>query len=69
MTEEEYRWAGKLHKYDPDTDTETEWQKRYSRVAKNVDELMKILEEDEQDPAIGLAGCADIIEKLKMTVG
>ncbi|CAO2205188.1 unnamed protein product [Urochloa humidicola] len=69
--EEEYRRAGNLHKYDPDT----EWQKRVARVARaypppdfiaagNVDGFVKILEEDEQDCAIGLAGCAGIFEEL-----
>jgi hypothetical protein len=66
VVEEEYRRAGNLHKYDPDT----EWQKRYARVARkypppdfiapDLDEFMKILEEDEQDLPIGLAGCVGI---------
>ncbi|CAL4958905.1 unnamed protein product [Urochloa decumbens] len=64
--EEEYRRAGNLHKYDPDT----EWQKRYARVARmypppdfivpRLDEFTKILEEDEQDLPIGLASCVGI---------
>jgi hypothetical protein len=69
MTEEEYRLAGKLHKYDPDT----EWMKRYARVARmypppsfmapNLGEYMMYLEEDEQDYAIGLAGCVGMLEE------
>jgi hypothetical protein len=30
MTEEEYRRAGKLHRYDPDK----EWQMRYARIGR-----------------------------------
>ena len=66
--EEEYRRAGKLHVYDPDT----EWQKRYARVgrmypppkflAPELDEFTKLLEEDENGYPIGLAGCVGIFE-------
>ncbi|KAL6627227.1 hypothetical protein ACP70R_030953 [Stipagrostis hirtigluma subsp. patula] len=59
MTEEEvveeYRRAGKLHRYDPDN----EWQKRFARVARKhpppdglvpeMDEYLKLLDEDEED--------------------
>jgi len=64
--EEEYRRAGKLHVYDPDT----EWQKRYARVgrmypppkflAPELEEFTKLLEEDENGYPIGLAGCVGI---------
>jgi hypothetical protein len=64
--EEEYRRAGKLHVYDPDT----EWQKRCARIgrmypppkflAPELDEFTKLLEEDEHDYPIGLAGCIGI---------
>lgn len=67
--EEEYRLAGKLHKYDPDM----EWMKRYARVARmypppsfvaqKLSEYMMYLEEDEQDLAIGLAGCVGMVEE------
>lgn len=61
MTEEEvveeYRRAGKLHRYDPDT----EWQKRYARVARahppppcvmalipKLEQYLKLLDEDDE---------------------
>jgi hypothetical protein len=53
--QEEYRRAGKLHRYDPDK----EWQKRYARIARlyrppkniapHLDEYLKYLQEDEAD--------------------
>lgn len=67
--EEEYRRVGRLHTYDPDT----EWKKRVARVArvhpppkhmaKNMDDFMRILEEDEQDHPIGLAACVGIFQE------
>jgi hypothetical protein len=59
---EEYRWAGKLHTYDPDK----EKQKRFARVAnlypcpwsehmaERIKECTRYLEEDEDDYKIGL---------------
>ncbi|OEL25513.1 hypothetical protein BAE44_0013463 [Dichanthelium oligosanthes] len=51
--EKEYRRAGKLHRYDPDT----EWMKHFARVARKhpppeglvpeMDDYLKLLEEDE----------------------
>lgn len=68
--EEEYRRAGRLHAYDPDT----EWMKRLARVARihrppkhvaggDIDDFIRILEEDEQDHPIGLASCVGIFNE------
>ena len=53
--EDEYRRAGKLHKYDP----EMELKKRYARVAKKhpppaglvpkMDEYLKLIEDEDED--------------------
>ncbi|RLM91275.1 hypothetical protein C2845_PM08G04860 [Panicum miliaceum] len=53
--EDEYRRAGKLHRYDP----EMELKKRYARVAKRhpppdgfvpkMDEYLKLIEDEDED--------------------
>ncbi|KAK3163364.1 hypothetical protein QOZ80_1AG0002700 [Eleusine coracana subsp. coracana] len=53
--EDEYRHAGKLHRYDPDN----EWKKRMTRVARKhplpeglipgMDEYLKLLKDDEKN--------------------
>lgn len=53
--EEEYRRAGKLHRYNPDN----EWKKRLARLARKwpppdgfipeIDEYLKLLDDDDDD--------------------